>query len=70
MTTDYHGLEAQLIDDGTLDTVIRCTGCGWVGRYNSHSQLAELIDDEATQETAWELADQHHYHEVHEGLTS
>lgn len=23
-----------IIDDGTLDTVVGCTACGWEGRYN------------------------------------
>ena len=43
--THEHALKAQLIDDGTLDTVIRCTSCDWVGRYSHDSDIAQLREE-------------------------
>lgn len=34
----------ELTDDGTLDTVVRCTECGEEGRYNYDSSDADIVD--------------------------
>lgn len=60
MTQQCEALEAQLLDDGTRDTVIRCKACGWIARYSQESDVAdalasgdELLAYEITSEDHW-----------------
>jgi len=54
-------LEAYIIDDGTLDTVIGCRACDWIGRYSNNGEISVLIQDEFDHEEAWEICDEDHY---------
>ena len=42
-------VQFELIDDGTLDTVLRCRICGGEERFNTHA-MAEVGDDGPVEE--------------------
>ena len=46
----------QLVDDGTLDTVVRCMNCGDEERFN----IEGFDDDDSRVEAALELAREDH----------
>lgn len=48
----------SLSDDGTLDLVVSCKQCGWIGRYNP--ALEEEVGEEGRADLALELANEDH----------
>ncbi len=59
----------ELTDDGTLDTVLKCTGCGAESRYNFQSVGDEYPQGEEGYNAfiEWALLDADEQHECHEG---
>lgn len=56
-----------LCDDGTLDTVLKCTECGEEFRLNYDPDLMRQIDyDEFVQSSIEEMAEEHVCHEGEE----
>ena len=59
----------ELTDDGTLDTVLRCTKCGEEFRYNFDPAMPDTIDDIAEDYDAfveWAIEDAESEHECPE----
>ena len=39
----------HLTDDGTLDTVVACSACGWEGRYNPEEIVGGYTDGDVSE---------------------
>ena len=58
--TQCETLEAVLIDDGTLDTVVTCRNCTWKMRYAQDSAVADALAS-GDEEVAFEECCEDHW---------